>query len=239
MTTLLLLIALQGADTWVGKLSDDDPAVRSEAARQLTALGADALPALRTARDGARDPDHRIVLERLIADIERELFFKNLGIDLVLPEAAPTLEAVANSGYPFTIRLSNANDRDVLMLAYFTIRVLDKDGRELERDDDFARMGALFYDCYLDNVRFRTLAAGATVDVPADLGAEPDPVGFHLGWKIPAAGEYTVEVTYAYDRATWMAKCRAGCAHHEEEGRKWNQAIEWSRTVTTKITVAP
>lgn len=239
MITVLLVFAVQDADAWIGKLRDDDAAVRAEASEKLAALGPDALPKLRAAHEAAKDPDHKLHLAKLIERIETAEFYKKIKIEIVAPEKAPTLDEVARSSYPFTIRLVNGNDRDLLMLRYFTIRVLDKDGQELERNNNFARMGALFYDCYLENVGFRTVKAGATVDVPAGTGAEPDPVGFHLGWIIPAAGEYTIEVAYSYDRADWMRKCKRGCAHHDDAKRPWNACPEWKRTVSAKITVAP
>lgn len=67
-----LEVDAEGLSAWIRRLGDDDPDVRTRAARMLLGRGTTALPVLRRARNDLGDPELASRLERCIALIEGE-----------------------------------------------------------------------------------------------------------------------------------------------------------------------
>jgi hypothetical protein len=103
----------------VGRLASPDRVVREEAARTLEERGSEALPPLRAARDGARDPEARERFADLIARVEARLLERPTTVvldvdDRPLGEALQALST--RSGYSLLL------DDPVLAARRVTVR---------------------------------------------------------------------------------------------------------------------
>jgi len=214
----------------------NDPQRHDRSRSVLLWIGTPALPELQEALAAAQDPARRKDLEGLIAEI-REREPQGLRFECGLPKMRLTLGLVNGKEFQYVLRVRNQSDKTVTLCPYLQLRVLDAAGKEVAPAARRGRWGLLMCDCFLDQLQFVTLQPGETWSVEDGLASYMHDPEFIMDWKLPAAGTYTLEFTYAFDRAATKKRCRAGCEAHDDPKRPWNRALELKHTFTCELKV--
>ncbi len=232
---LLAFLCLQDVDDAIKTLGDSDIAVRDEAARKLVAAGEPALPKLREALKTA-DGEAKAQLQAIIDKIDRAAVLKKIKIEIELPKEAPTLKQVQGA-FQFTVKITNDNNEDVVLWPYLSLKVTDKEGKEPKRTRWLGRWGDREKQCFLECVPFWTIKSHATMELKDGITAfQHDPQAI-AGWRIDAAGDYTIALTTSFKRADFKARCKKCENDHGDAKWSWNKAVELERTVEAKLTV--
>jgi len=214
----------------------NDPQRHDRSRDVLLWIGTPALPELQAALAAAQDPERRKDLEGLIAEI-RKREPHGLRFECGLPKMRLTLGLVNGKEFQYVLRVRNQSSETVTLFPYLRLRVLDPEGREVAPASRIGRHGLRFHDCFLEELKFVTLQPGETWSVDDGLASYMHDPEFITGWKLPAAGKYTLEFTYAYDRAALKKRCNAGCKAHDDPERPWNRALELTHTFTCEMEV--
>ena len=59
------------------------------------------------------------------------------------------------------------------------------------------------------------------------------------GWKLPAAGTYTLVFSYAFDRAAWKKRGDQNWKPLNDPKQPWNLAPEFEHSFTCELRVEP
>jgi len=235
MTLLMALVLAQDADALLEKLKSDDVAVRDEAQSKLIAAGPKALPKVKEALAAAKDADLRARLEKIAAEIDRIERGDKLKIEIEPAKEPPTLAQARSSRRLFTIRITNETDKDVVLWSYVRLEVFDADGKPVKSSAAIGRWGLREKECFLECQPFETLAARGTKEIVTGLASYEHDPGIMLGWKLPAAGDYTLKATYVWKRGAVTCPCKR--EDHDDAKHVWNTALEVEKTAQAKLTV--
>ena len=230
---LLLLAAplLAGEfDAMIAKLKD--PATREQASRTLVAEGTPALDELRAA---AKDPALKERIEGIVKEIEaREP--KGLRFHAGVPKMRLTLDHVNGDGMKLSIGVTNRGREAVVLWPYFSMRILDANGRMVGRKLHIGRWGLGRPERWLEDVAYVKLAPGEQWGFTTPLSRYMHDDTWVEGWEVREPGTYTIEVTYRFDRAA--AKKRSTWDGVDDPEKPWNRALEMTHVFTAEMTVA-
>ncbi len=237
--SLLAQDALAGeVDALLAELASEKIERRSEARRRL----------VERMKSADRAKARALLAERLKAATDEEVRgalaeawgplagLDDVGLELVLP-AAPIPLREARTSFTFKVRIRNASPVRLVLSAYRSLDVLGADGKAVEGNLAIGRWGVRPDGCFLEAQPFLSLAPGEIHEAKASLKFYDSDPEMMLGWSLPAAGAYTLRVTYAFDRAACRSRCRSGCAGHEEPRRPWSRALEGKKSVEAKLEV--
>ena len=231
----LALLAFQDVDDAIKKLGDSDIAVRDEAAKKIVEAGEPALPKLREALKTA-DGEAKAQLQKLIDTIDRAAVLKKIKIEIELPKEQPSLKLVRGA-FQFSVKITNDNNEEVVLWPYLSLKITDKDGKEPERTRWMGRWGEREKQCFLECVPFWTIKSHATMEFKDGIASYVHDFQAIAGWKIAAAGDYTLSLTASFKRAEFKAHCKKCGNDHDDAKWAWNKAVELERTVEAKLTV--
>jgi hypothetical protein len=208
----------------IGKLAQGD----AEAKAQLIAMGPKILPALRARADrpGVRAVIHAITLQ-------------TVEFSLGLPKMRLTVGLVNSDLFKVAVRVRNRSGQEMLLWPYFTLAVLDAQGRPLKPTQRIGRWGRRKGDCLLAEIPFAKVAADKHWGFSFLTGIrryahDPD---FLTGFQVPGPGTYTLRLTYDYDRTTARKRCPKHAEHADDATRPWNRALELKHAFSVRMDV--
>ena len=222
----------------VKRLGADEPDAREAAATALLEKGEAARAELEKAAGGAKDEEVRSRAKALIVELDRRLVVTRIKLEIVLPERAPTRWEVNTGAFSFTLRITNTNAFEAVVPVLFSLSILDKEGKDVEALS-YGGWGGGSSGCVLPMYAaktFKTIAAGASIDLVSRL----DHASSELhggGWRLAAAGGYTLQIKPRYERDVFVARCRKNCASHANEKQPWNRATVLKDPVKKALTV--
>lgn len=220
---------------FVARLSDEDAAMREKAAKALIAQGSPALPDLRAGLAEAKTDAHRATIREVIAAIEKR---EPHGIRFAasMLKIRIDLNYVNGKDFRYLIQLRNGSDKPVVLWPYFSLRVLDREGREVKPSTRRGRWG-LRSKRYLQEIEFLEIPPGESRMIKETLATYMHDPEFIEGWQIPQAGDYTLEFTYHFDRAAAKKGCDPAWTALDDPKQPWNRALELEHVFTAKMRV--
>jgi hypothetical protein len=238
MRFLLLLLLLQDPAELVDRLGAEDLEAREAAAAALLEKGEASRVALEKAAGGAKDQEVRSRAKALIAELDRRLVVTRIQCEIVLPEKAPARWEVNTGAFAFKLRITNTNAFEVVVPVLFTLSLLDKEGKPVDQIS-YGGWGGGSTGCMLPMYAthtFKTVASKASVEIESRLDSAAREMNGG-GWRLAAAGEYTIVITPRYSRDAFMGRCRKNCASHANENQPWNRATVLRDPVRKNFTV--
>jgi len=221
---------------WIAKLRDADPARQENARSVLLARGTPALADLRRALPATGDAEAKARLVSVICEIERRephgIFF-----GASMPRMRLTLDIVNGEQFRYSVSIENRSDKTVVLWPYLRLRVLDAAGNEVARTTRIGRSGLRRSENILEDIRFVTLAPGKTWSFPERLARYMHDPEWITGWKLPKPGTYTLEFTYAYDRAAQKQRCDPKWKLLNDPAQPWNKALAFQHTFRAEMRV--
>lgn len=233
-TALLLAAPLLAGefDALIGQLRD--PATREGATRSLVAQGTPALEELRAA---AADAALKERIEGIVKEIEaREPH--GLGFTAGVPKMRLTLGYVNSKEMKLAIGVRNRGTETVVLWPYFSLRLLDANGREVTRKLRQGRWGLGRSKRWLEDVKYVTLAPGEKWGFTTPLSLYVHDDTWREGWEVGEPGTYTIEVTYRFDRAAAKKGSDPAWKALDDPEQPWNRALEMTQVFTAEMVVA-
>jgi hypothetical protein len=221
----------------IQRLCGKKPSERETARKALLHHGSPALPALRGALEAARTEAQRTAIREVITAIEKREPH-GIRFEVGLPKLPLDLAEVNRDAFRYTIRLRNGGDEPVVLWPFFGLRVLDAKGHEVATTLSQGRWGLGRSPRYLELIEFIEIPPGESRSIPAGLARYLRDPELVLGWKIPRAGEYTLEFTYDFDRAAVKKNCDPAWKALDDPAKPWNRALAVKHvfTATLKVT---
>jgi hypothetical protein len=165
---------------------------RSAKAKQiLLRSGTTALERLRSvAKDSER-------IRSLIQEIEKAEP-QGLAFSVGLPKEKITVASVNSADFRYVIRVRNRNAKPVVLYPFFSAQLLDAAGKPVKFRRRLGRGGLRMPGHPLQDISFVTIESGKTWSVKESLRQYMHDPSWILGWNVPAAGKYTLVLTYEY-----------------------------------------
>ncbi|MHC4224594.1 MAG: hypothetical protein ACYSX0_21725 [Planctomycetota bacterium] len=221
---------------WLGKLTGQDKSKHELARNVLARQGTPALPQLREALGEAPGKEAHDRVAAVIREIEmREPH--GIAFDAGMPKMRIFLDMVNEDRFEYVIRVRNRSEKSVVLWPFLSLRVLDSKGEEVGPSQRIGRWGLRKSANLLEEVRFVTLAPGKAWSIATGLKRYVHDPDFITGWQLPAAGTYTLELTYHYDRATQKKRCDPKWELLDDPKQPWNRALEMKHTFTAEMKV--
>jgi RNA polymerase sigma factor (sigma-70 family) len=156
-----------------------------------------------------------------------------------VPKNRPTVGEFNDGQYQVTVQLKNVSDKEAVVWAYFTVKLLDAGGKAVNPVLRQGKYGSRSAErSILEEMDFVTLKAGQTHHVQVQfqqMGAS-DPESI-TSYQLPGQGEYIVEVNYQYGRAAAKKRFGEGAKDIDGSDRPWNRAVEFEKKVEVRIEV--
>ena len=219
-------------------LTGDAVAARDAAVRLFLRRGTPALPLLAGAAEATKDPKAKALLLDLAAKV-RAREPHGLRFRVGLPKMKLTLDTVRSENFAYTVTVENRGDQPVVLLPYLTPQVIDSEGNEVKPSSRRGRWGRRRGDHVLGDVKFVTIQPGKRWVFQEQLARYMHDPAVITGWKLPAAGDYTLVFTYAFDRATWKKRGKQDWKPLNDAKQPWNLAPEFTHTFKIALRVAP
>jgi hypothetical protein len=150
----------------------------------------------------------------------------------------PTVAQVNKGDYAVNLTMKNVSDKELVLWPYLEAKVLDEAGKDVRRSRFIGRWGLRKGNSILEDIPFVRLKAGESHTFKVTVGAFPYDAKAITGWTLSAAGEYTLELRYRYDRAEAKKTFGKGCKVLDDPRQPWNQAPEIDRKFEVKIKAA-
>lgn len=243
MRTLLLtaLFALSqdppAVDDSLRDLGAEDPEVREAAGESLLKRGESVRDLLMRAA-AAVDPEIRGRALDLLAELDRRRELDLIRIEIRPGQDKPTRADVNIGRFEFTVRFTNANAHAVVVSKALTLDVLDAQGKSVD-PSFFMGSGGCSTGCILpiyEKDRLAELKPGASLDLTYTVSRFWS-AGRGRGWRLPAAGTYTLRASTAWSREAFVARCGKTCAGHDDPKRLWNRCLSLQRAAEATIDV--
>jgi RNA polymerase sigma-70 factor (ECF subfamily) len=161
-------------------------------------------------------------------------------ISAAAPDTPPKLAAVNGGEFTIAFDFENTSKQDIVLWPYLSVTVKDDNGKEVQRSRKIGRFGLRSdTESILEGIKFVTLKPGEKHQIEVNLANCFCAAEMIQAWRLPAAGKYTVELRYHYDRADVKKRFGEGkTKDFDGANQPWNRAVEIDRTVTVKLTVA-
>jgi hypothetical protein len=223
---------------WLKLLLSPEAADQARAHRVLVAQGTPALPALKKALSEARDEREKARVSAIIGEVEKREPH-GLRFNAGMPKMRLTLNLVNGDDFEFALSIRNLGGKPVVLWPYLSLRVLDAKGNQLKIASRIGRYGLRQSENLLEEIPFVTLAPGKIWSAKAKLSRYMYDPPWITSWSVPAAGTYTMEFTYEFDRAAAKKGCKQDWPKLNDPDQPWNKALELKHTFSTTITVEP
>jgi hypothetical protein len=221
---------------WLGKLTGPDKSKHDLAQDVLVRQGTPALSQLREALGKASGREAHDRVAAVIREIEKREP-QGISFDAGMPKMRIFLDMVNEDRFECVIRVRNRSEKTVVLWPFLSLRVLDRKGEEIKPSQRIGRWGRRKSANLLEEVRFVTLAPGKTWSVATGLKRYMHDPEFITGWQLPAAGSYTLELTYHFDRAAQKKRCDPNWELLDDPKQPWNKALETKHTFTAEMKV--
>lgn len=170
---------------------------------------------------------------------ERAERAKKIQMEIVLPESEVSLRQANSSRFRFIIKITNPTDVPTVLAPFYTLKILDADGEPLRLTRRIDRWGLdKSEECRLEEIEFDLVPPQKSREISCHIREFRFDPNALIGYRFPAAGEYTLVVTHDFKASSFVARCKKPqCRYHDHEDKPWNRALELKRTMTAKLTV--
>lgn len=226
----------------IGKLGDDEYAVRERATRELEAAGEAASHGLAAAVDSI-DPEVAWRARQILEEISRRAYSLTLRCPKEFSKTdAIRIEAVFNNrtkseitllseGFKIKVWLVEAHEEPACNGRIFRSTSSARSSRGcLLWESDFATLAGGAEHAWV----FGDMKSGTGFDV-SDVVAKKYP---DISASAPTlAGRYRVVVTYRYDRPSYMGLCLRQCTSHPDPYKPWNRCFDRMLQAETEFVI--